>query len=101
MKISHQINLFFEYKMAERLLLRLEKELKALDGKKGLSWERRKTIDENAKSKWLNKKHQILKEWNLDYSIDEFPFAKKDEIMKYYNHPSRKNDRNPFMDYYS
>ena len=100
MKLSHQINLFFEYKMADRLILKLEKELEILKDKKGLAWERKREYDEKAKEKWMNKKKQILEEWKLDYSIEEFPLIKKEEIMKYYNHPSRKNDRNPFINFY-
>lgn len=102
MKISHQINLFFEYMMANRLLSKIEKDLELLNNKNGINWEKRKKLDEQAKQKWLNKQDKILTEWNStnNYRIDEFPYVKKEAILKYYNHPSRKSDRNPFMDFY-
>ena len=102
MKINHQINLFFEYRMAERLITKIEKNLKVLNNKEGLFWEKRKKTNEQAKEKWLNRQEEILIEWNSsnDYYIDEFPYVRKEEILKYYNHPSRRNDRNPFLDYY-
>lgn len=102
MKINHQINLFFEYKMANRLLDKIEKELILINKDNKLLWKMKKEHNEKAKTKWLKRKEEILEEWNskCDYSIVDFPYIKKDDILKYYNHPSRKNDRNPFLDYY-
>lgn len=102
MRINHQINLFFEYRMTNRLITKLEKGLETLKNMKGLAWERKRDIDEKALNKWITRKNEILEEWNskCDYSIEDFPYIKEDEIQKYYNHPSRKNDRNPFLDYY-
>ncbi len=102
MKVSHQINLFFEYMMANRLITKLQTDLTKIEKMSGLSWKIRRDKDSKALQKWLDRKKEIEIEWNskCDYSIEEFPFIKKDEIINYYNHPSRKNDRNPFMDYY-
>ena len=102
MKISHQINLFFEYMMAKRLIAKIEKNLELLNNKKGSIWEKRKIIEEQSKYKWLDRKEKILEEWNSinDYSIESFPYVKKEEILKYYESPKRKTDRNPFMDLY-
>ena len=102
MKINHQINLFFEYKMANRLLDKIEKELILINKDNKLLWKMKKEHNEKAKTKWLKRKEEILEEWNSsnDYYIDEFPYVRKEEILKYYNHPSRRNDRNPFLDYY-
>ena len=78
MKINHQINLFFEYRMAERLITKIEKNLQVLNNKEGLFWEKRKKTNEQAKEKWLNRQEEILIEWNSsnDYYIDEFPKEK-------------------------
>ena len=102
MRINHQINLYFEYKMSNRLIERLQTNLSKIEKMSGLSWKRRREKDTKALQKWFNRKIEIETEWNskCDYSIVDFPYIKKDDILKYYNHPSRKNDRNPFLDYY-
>ncbi len=102
MKISHQINLFFEYKMAERLIIKLEKDLQTINDKNMKFFQKRKENNEKSKQKWLNRKDKIIKEWNQnnDFAIDDFPFVKKKEIKKYYNDSKRINDRNPFLKYY-
>lgn len=102
MRINHQINLFFEYKMTNRLLDKIEKELKLINKDNKLLWKMKKEHNEKAKTKWLKRKEEILEEWNSinDYPIESFPYVKKEEIMKYYNHQKRKNDRNPFESYY-
>lgn len=102
MNIIHQINLFFEYKMADRLIIKLEKDLKTINEKNIKIFQKRKENNEKSKQKWLNRKEEILKEWKLynDFSIDDFPYIKKSEIMKYYNNSKRVNDRNPFLKYY-
>lgn len=99
MKISHQINLFFEYKMADRLIIKLEKDLKTINDKNIKFFQKRKENNKKSKQKWLNRKEEILKEWKLynDFSIDDFPYIKKSEIMKYYNNSKRIKDRNPFL----
>ena len=42
MKINHQINLFFEYKMANRLLDKIEKELILINKDNKLLWKMKK-----------------------------------------------------------
>ena len=102
MKINHQINLFFEYKMANRLLDKIEKDLILINKENKLLWKMKIKNNEKAKTKWLKRKEEILEEWNSinDYSIESFPYVKKEEILKYYESSKRKTDRNPFMDYY-
>jgi len=102
MRINHQINLFFEHRMSKRLIEKLQTDLTKMKKMIGVSWEIRRDKTSKALQKWINRKEEIENEWNLkcDYSIEDFPYIKKEEILKYYNHPSRKNDRNPFFDYY-